>query len=82
MAEMTPKFPVTIYSRVGSSLPWGKPHVEEDIVQSVQELQEDLEWIDTRVDDRIWLVDADGTRFDVKLNWLMGEEVQFFPHEG
>lgn len=79
---MTPKFPVTEYSRVSSWLPWRKPHVVEDVVNSVEELEEGLEWIDTRGDDRFWLKDADGIRFDVKLNWLMGEEVQFFPHEG
>jgi hypothetical protein len=37
---------------------------------------------DTRADDRIYLEAADGKRFDVKLNWLVGEKVEFFPHEG
>lgn len=79
---MTPKFPVTVYSRVSSWLPWRKPQVVEDVANTVEELEMSFEMIDTRDEDRFWLKDADGIRFDVKLNWLMGEEVQFFPHKG
>jgi hypothetical protein len=81
MGEATPKFPVTYFSRESSLWPWKKAVIKEYVCKDVTELEQDLEWIDTRGDSTTWIVDADGQLFDVKLNHLMGEPTEFFARD-
>jgi len=73
---------VKLYFLHKSWMPWSRQRITCEVVDALEDLEQDLEWIDTRGSGNMVLVDADGTAFDIKLNWLMGEPTEFFPkHE-
>jgi hypothetical protein len=78
MEQIEPRFPVRLYILRTGWMPWSRQRIECDVIDTLEDLEQDLEWIDTRAHLNFVLVDAGGTAFDVKLNWLMGEPTEFF----